>query len=336
MVRGLRGASLAGMGLGISAPDLGNAADPHLATASVREGCCLLCKTSGHPIVWEEDGYQARQCPCGVLYVDPEPPIGEVDPRRDLHTEGYYRWPAPHRLAFLQRFASTGTLLEVGFGRGDFLSLARDAGFDVAGVDPNPFACVSAERRGFRVECATMETSGLPEAAFDVVFHVDLLSHVADPIGFLDAMRRRLRPGGTLVFEVGAVGGLHPRWHWWSERLGLPEHRQFFSEKALRGLLARAHLRIVGLERFSLVLATTLLRGRRAWVEPLLAGPVGRMIRWRRPYDDNGLAPRTCGLQVGYERIMELTRYRAGAHLPRWGPLTLFVAARAWNAPPSS
>jgi SAM-dependent methyltransferase len=208
------------------------------------------------------------------------------------------------------------------------LSVAREAGFQVSGVDPNRAAVAQARARGFEVELATIETSSLPDRAFDVVFHVDMLNHFPDPICALEAMRRRLRPGGVLVFEVGVIGGLHPRWHWWWGSLDLPEHRQFFSEAALRRLLERAGLEVIETQRFGLLLASVVLRARRL-VEPLIDRHLPR------PRDATGLPPRARGIHAIYEYVMMATRYSIGRRLPAWGTLTLFVAAREKGSTPN-
>lgn len=287
-------------------------------------GSCPLCGTGDAPIVWREGEYRARQCACGVLYVDPQPGPDDVDPTRDLHCDGYYRFGTGARFAFLRRFARPGRLLEVGFGRGHMLERARQAGFDAQGVEPNDAAVVAARANGFEAEHATIEESALPEGAFDVVLHVDLLNHFPDPIAALDAMRRRLRPGGVMIFEVGVIGAVHPRWYRWWGTLCLPEHRHMFSEPAIREILARAGFEPIAFERFSLLAGLPLWRASR-----LLEG---RGEAMKRPEDPSGLPALTSGAFTLGERLMSFSRYTLGRFLPKtaaFGQLTMFVAAHA-------
>lgn len=299
--------------------------------ASSREaGRCPLCETTNAPVVWREEEYRARQCDCGVLYVDPQPGPADVDPTRDLHCDGYYRFGTPARFAFLRRFAAHGRLLEVGFGRGHMLERARLAGFQVHGVEPNRAAIEAARARGFEVEEATIEDSALPERAFDVVFNVDLLNHFPDPIVALEAMRRRLRPGGVLILEVGIIGGLHPRWYRWWGTLCLPDHRHMFSEEALREVLRRAGLEPIGVQRFGLLAGLPLWRATR-----LLEG---RGDHLQRPQDASGLPALTTGTYALGERLMAFTRYTLGRVLPKakaFGQLTVFIAARERGGDPT-
>lgn len=47
---------------------------------------------------------------------------------------------------------------------------------------------------------ALMETAKLPENYFDVAYSFMVMEHVADPIGFLKALVRSLKPGGVYIF----------------------------------------------------------------------------------------------------------------------------------------
>lgn len=47
---------------------------------------------------------------------------------------------------------------------------------------------------------ALMETAQLPENYFDVAYSYMVMEHVADPIGFLEALVQTLKPGGVYIF----------------------------------------------------------------------------------------------------------------------------------------
>jgi SAM-dependent methyltransferase len=284
------------------------------------------CGCSGvGAVVWREAGHTARECACGVTYLDP--PAPDPDPAvvaPDRHADGYYAFPAELRVDWVARFCPPGgRLLEVGPGPGHLLAAARRRGFEIAGVDPNPASAARIRAAlGIEIEQATIETSALPDAAFDAVVHVDLLAHLADPVRALAAMTRRLRPGGHVCFEVGLLGGLSPRWYRGLGTLDFPEHRWMFSRRALDHVLGRAGLRIVATRRFGLVPAYALLMAKRA------AGELALRIAGY-PTDPDGLPPAQNTAHQIYDRVMYLLRYRVGRLAPDVGPQTLFVAARA-------
>jgi SAM-dependent methyltransferase len=296
-------------------------ADP--AEFRVPSAGCLLCGARFEAVVWRENGYEGRGTPCGLVYLEPRPAEGAVQPQAELHGDGYYARNAALRMDFIQRFAPGGRLLEVGCGAGYLLAEARRRGYEVSGVEPSA-ACVEHVRQayGIPVEQAIVEETRLPEGAYDVVFHVDLLSHFPDPVRALRAMAARVRPGGFVCFEVGILGGMSPRWYAMAGRLDFPEHRWLFSETALRELLRRAGLEVVDVHRYGL-LASVLLLGVRQLAAPVLG-------RWapRPAKDARTIGEGTSALARLYGWLQHLTRYRMGRWMPRVGPLTLLVAAR--------
>lgn len=292
---------------------------PATDTASVGARPCG-CRGVGKP-VWREAGYLVRQCTCGLGYLDP--PTVTPGPTPDLHYDGYYAFPAELRLDWISRFCRGGRLLEVGPGPGHLLAAAQRRGFDVAGVDPNPASVRRIrERFGIAIELATIETSALPDAAFDVVAHIDLLAHLVDPVAALRAMARRLRPRGTMCFEIGLTGGLSPWWYRGFGRLDVPSHRWLYSRTAVERVLARAGLRVIATRRFGLLPAYALVMAKRALGDLAfaLAG---------RARDADGLPPAQNLAHRTYDRAMCALRYQAGRLAPDIGPQTLFVAARA-------
>lgn len=260
-----------------------------------------------------------RRCACGLTYLDPPTTTPAVTP--DRHYDGYYACPAELRVDWITRFCAGGRLLEIGPGAGHLLAAARRRGFEIAGVDPNPASVRRIrDRLGLAIEHATIETSALPDAAFDVVVHVDLLAHLADPTAGLRAMARRLRPGGHMCFEVGLNGAISPLWYRVLGRLDVPVHRWMFSRAAIARIVSRAGLTIVGEQRFGLVPALGLVLAGRAAGGRRLAG---------NPPDLDGGPPAQRAAHRLYDRAMCLLRYRVGRFAPDVGPQTLFVAARA-------
>ncbi len=284
-----------------------------------KPGRCFLCGGSSGPVVLREAGYSGRACQCGVVYIDPNPLEGSVDPTEDHHLDTYYSLPAGLRLDWVASLRSSGRLLEVGCGRGHFLAKAKQRGYDVAAVEPNPTCARQvSETLGIEVEQALIEESRLPEASFDVVFHVDLLSHFPDPVQGLKAMAERLRPGGLLCFEIGVFGGLAPFWYRWVGRPGYPQHRWFYSEEALHKLLQRAGLKVERVKRFGLFPATIL-------------STIGTALFSRalpKPREPSGQPTRATGFYRWYSWLQYVLRYHIGAFVPPVGPRTLFVAAR--------
>ncbi|MEX2081336.1 MAG: class I SAM-dependent methyltransferase [Dehalococcoidia bacterium] len=254
-----------------------------------------------------------------MIYVDPQPEPGEIDPTTDHHHRLYYSLPAALRLAWVRRFAEGGRLLEVGCGEGEFVALAKASGFEVTGIEPHPGrAAVTRERHGIAVEEGLIETTALPAGAFDVVFHVDLLSHFPDPVDALRKMSERLRPGGVVCFEVGLFGGLNPRWYALAGRPHFPRHRWFFDEASLGAMLQRAGLGIVARRRYNLAPSTA------------MSSALARLLAPRkeeRPSGRHGTPLARGSLGRAYYGLHHALRYGLGRWLPAAGPATALVTA---------
>lgn len=159
---------------------------------------------------------QLRRCHgCGTVYAR-----RYADPDA-IYVDGYYRAAKgfgidishPRFQAYLrevnaqraarleQTVGGLRTVLDVGCGTGDFLTALRERGWRVAGVDPIQTAAELARERGLDVRTATLEDSGIPMGAWDVVTAVHVLEHVPDALGFLRTLARWARPGGHVVVE---------------------------------------------------------------------------------------------------------------------------------------
>ncbi len=135
-------------------------------------------------------------------------------------------------------------LLELGCGTGVFLAAAREAGWEVEGVEVSAYAAAQARACGFHVATQAVEVLALPAGVYDCIALWDVLEHLRDPVGVLITAARALRPGGVLALSTGDVTSLcarlsGARWHLFN----LPEHLFFFSPPALRVLLHRAGCR---------------------------------------------------------------------------------------------
>lgn len=96
------------------------------------------------------------------------------------------------------RAGAGASLLDIGFGRGDFLDWALGQGLKTAGVEIIPELVERAAARGHdaRAELAQFEA-----AAFDVVTAIDVLEHLTTDqlAGMLGEVRRLLAPQGVFV-----------------------------------------------------------------------------------------------------------------------------------------
>lgn len=94
-------------------------------------------------------------------------------------------------------------VLDYGCGRGEFLSMAAEAGFQAQGCDPDP-VCVDLSRKHGPCELLDLENPHalFGPAQFDVVSCFHVLEHVPHPMALLRYFITLCRPGGYLLLVV--------------------------------------------------------------------------------------------------------------------------------------
>lgn len=128
-----------------------------------------------------------------------------------------------------------GSILDVGCGHGTFLALMANRGWAAAGVDFDAEAVEAARRlHGLDVKIGTAETVVAEGKTFDVVTASHVIEHVPDPIAFLAACRRLLKPGGRLIVRTPNVESFgHKRYLQNWRGLEPPRHLHLFTVPAL-------------------------------------------------------------------------------------------------------
>jgi 2-polyprenyl-3-methyl-5-hydroxy-6-metoxy-1,4-benzoquinol methylase len=149
-------------------------------------------------------------------------------------------------------------LLDIGCNTGAFLqSAAQEFGMIPVGIDVGRAAVEAAIRNGIEAYQARIEDAPAHLTGFPAITAIDLIEHVTQPLQFLQAIRKRLRPGGVVfietpnagsfVYRVGGIlcnlTGAHPRKLF--ERLFPPQHIQYFTPGSLAALAETAGFEIV-------------------------------------------------------------------------------------------
>ena len=120
---------------------------------------CRLCAATGgvHRLSAKYPDWLCRCASCGLIFTHPQPEDAELAAIYDadyFQAFGYGSNPDEYRrmkqagfrrlLAAAERFVAPGRLLDIGCGLGDLLFVAQSRGWDVTGLEPNPFAIARA------------------------------------------------------------------------------------------------------------------------------------------------------------------------------------------------
>jgi SAM-dependent methyltransferase len=193
---------------------------------------------------------------CGLGWQSPSPPPELLAKAyEDLRDDVYVDEADNRRRSFrrstqlLERYTgrASGALLDVGCSAGLFLEVARDAGWDVWGVEPSAWLSgLARETLGDRVLTGTFEAAPFEASRFDVLTMWDVLEHVGDPAAFLRRAHTLLRPGGLVAINVPCRDSLIARILGSRWPLILPEHLTYFTRPALRAMLRASGFDVLG------------------------------------------------------------------------------------------
>ena len=148
-----------------------------------------------------------------------------------LHLERLVAYMGPQR----------GRLIEMGCGTGDFLQAARDAGFQIQGMDVSARSCQIANQRlgGPFVLCGNAENLEPPTEPYDVCALFEMIEHVRNPEKLLQRLRAFLKPDGVLFLCAPSLDSWSARVmrkHWPEFKT---EHLTYFGVETIRNLLAK-------------------------------------------------------------------------------------------------
>lgn len=154
-----------------------------------------------------------------------------------------FRWLVDTSYRYLPNARRQGTrrVLDIGCGGGDWLLMAKEAGWEVAGADPDPVAQRRGAERGIEIRAGGAEAWEDAAGTFDFVTMSHVVEHVHDPVATLQTVYRLLKPGGLLFVDtpnIDAAGHdeFGPDWR----GLEPPRHLVLFNRDSLTAALSRA------------------------------------------------------------------------------------------------
>lgn len=133
-------------------------------------------------------------------------------------------------------------VLDVGCGNGQFLGLAKEAGYEVQGIDVSESAAGMCRKRGIPAFSGDFLTAQFSRR-YDLVTLWDVTEHLREPARFLGRARDLLNPNGILVLKIPSYGALNfyalKVFRNLNGLLQAPSHCQFFCRSSLAALLKR-------------------------------------------------------------------------------------------------
>ena len=187
------------------------------------------------------------ECPaCGVLQLDCPPvpyfrevirSVGVSEDMKRFRLEQFSNWLETYHL-------KEKKILECGCGRGEYLSLMRQAGAEVFGMEFSDENISAASAQGLNVEKCYFDSGKekLSSALFDGFFILNYLEHIPDLKNYLAGIGNNLVPGGYGLVEVPNFDMMI------KERLFAEftsDHLYYFTERTLRNLLENSGFEVL-------------------------------------------------------------------------------------------
>ncbi|MBM3253398.1 MAG: class I SAM-dependent methyltransferase [Candidatus Omnitrophica bacterium] len=161
-------------------------------------------------------------------------------------------------LSLLEKFSKKGRLLDIGSGKGEFLNLARDSGWEVYGIEMSEqLATYSENKYNLKIEKRPIEEIGYPDRFFNAVTLNMVLEHLEAPNNIIKEAYRILSDEGVILIEVPNMNSFLLKaiklfflikgkaWSPFLSPLHKPYHSYGYSNSTLKFLLNSHNLKVI-------------------------------------------------------------------------------------------
>jgi 2-polyprenyl-3-methyl-5-hydroxy-6-metoxy-1,4-benzoquinol methylase len=179
-------------------------------------------------------------------YYESEDYISHTDNKRSLFEKLYHFIKSialKNKLNLINSLQSNkGRILDIGAGTGDFLSVAKNDGWQTTGVEPSDRAKSIAKNKGVSFVEQTRE---LENHSFDVISMWHVLEHVPDLDKQIKELKRLLKPSGTLIIAVPNFKSFDAKHYgkFWAA-YDVPIHFWHFSKTAIKLLFEKEEMKL--------------------------------------------------------------------------------------------
>jgi 2-polyprenyl-3-methyl-5-hydroxy-6-metoxy-1,4-benzoquinol methylase len=179
-------------------------------------------------------------------YYESEDYISHTDNKRSLFEKLYHFIKSialKNKLNLINSLQpQKGRILDIGAGTGEFLSVAKNDGWQTIGVEPSDRAKAIAKNKGVSF---VEETSELENHSFDVISMWHVLEHVPDLDKQIKELKRLLKPTGTLIIAVPNFKSFDAKHYgkFWAA-FDVPIHFWHFSKTAIKLLFEKEEMKL--------------------------------------------------------------------------------------------
>ena len=224
---------------------------------------CNLCGSDDYNVKYIKDGYNIVQCNvCEMVYINPRLSPQAIS---DLYHEDYFHGKGFDKsieykeeferlskqtelsdwdVAAIKELLKTETsdskpnLLDIGCGMGLFLWKAKNAGFNVEGIELSSYAADFVESLDIKIIGKSIYDTTLKEESYDAIVMKEVIEHLPNPRLALEKIYKALKKGGLLFMTTGNYGSPERKLKGKNWFYFMPEgHIYIFSNRSMKKYL---------------------------------------------------------------------------------------------------
>ena len=172
--------------------------------------------------------------------------ISHTDSKKTFFDKGYQilkNYTLQQKLSLLNSFkTSAKSVLDVGAGTGDFLSVCKKNDWVTFGVEPSLVARDVAKKKGIFLKAGLSE---FKNQKFDVISLWHVLEHVEHLKDTIKTLQGLLKPGGRIVVAVPNYKSYDAQFYneYWAA-YDVPRHLWHFSQTAIHKLFSEVEMTV--------------------------------------------------------------------------------------------
>ena len=183
-------------------------------------------------------------------YYQTEDYISHTDSKRNIMERVYHavrQITLKRKIKLINSCSSNRqSLLDIGCGTGDFLSAAKQNGWDVTGIEPDEKARGIANTKTNNRVLDADQLFHLEKEQFDVITLWHVLEHLPNLEKQIETFKKLLKPNGTLIIAVPNFNSFDAQYYksFWAA-YDVPRHLWHFSKTAISKLFQKENLSVV-------------------------------------------------------------------------------------------
>ncbi len=221
---------------------------------------CGLCDSYKSKKISRIDRYKLFKCiVCQVIFVYPQPNLSRTkeynlalyDSKESI--EQYFKMQnifyrrAENCISILNKYKSTGYLLEVGCSFGFYLQTFEKNGYRTVGIDISSKAVeYITSRLGLNAVTGRFDTFKFNDNIYDIITMFDVIEHFPNPKKIIIRAKKILKKDGILIIQTPNFSSIMSKltrlnWVW----LLVPQHLFLYSINPIKYLLVKNGFKIL-------------------------------------------------------------------------------------------